>query len=72
MVFLDATKSEYFTYLKLAETGLITGGVVFADNVKMAAFQMRDYLEDVRRYGKYRSEYYDVGFDGVEISIKLF
>ena len=71
MVFLDATKDEYLEYLKLAENKLEKGGVVFADNVKMFAQAMRDYLDYVRNSGRYRSEYVDVGFDGVEISTKL-
>jgi caffeoyl-CoA O-methyltransferase len=72
MVFLDATKDEYLEYLKLSEHKLERGGVVFADNVKMSAHEMRDYLDYVRNSGRYRSEYVDVVFDGVEISTKLF
>lgn len=72
MVFLDATKSEYLDYLKLAENKLKKGGVVFADNVKIAARAMQDYLDYVRNSGNYLSEFVDVGFDGVEISTKLF
>jgi len=72
MVFLDATKDEYLKYLKLSEDKLETGSPVFADNVKTSAHEMRDYLCYVRNSGRYRSEYVDVGFDGVEISMKLF
>jgi predicted O-methyltransferase YrrM len=72
MVFLDADKDEYLEYLKLSENKLERGGVVFADNVKMFAHEMRDYLDYVRNSGRYKSEYVDVGFDGVEISTKLF
>jgi predicted O-methyltransferase YrrM len=72
MVFLDATKDEYLKYLKLSENKLERGGAVFADNVKMSAHEMRDYLDYVRNSGRYKSEYIDVGFDGVEISKKLF
>lgn len=72
MVFIDAAKDEYFRYLKLAEKILKKKGVVFADNVKIFASQMQDYLEYVRNSGKYESRFIDVGFDGVEISIKLF
>ena len=72
MVFIDAEKSEYLEYLKLSEPKLKKNGIVFADNVKIFASRMRDYLEYVRNSGKYRSQYIDVGFDGVEISIKLF
>jgi predicted O-methyltransferase YrrM len=72
MVFLDATKDEYLEYLKLSEHKLERGGVVFADNVKMSAHEMRDYLDYVRNSGRYKSEYVDVVFDGVEITTKLF
>jgi len=72
MVFIDAAKREYLEYLKLSENRLERGGVVFADNVKMSAHKMRDYLDYVRNSGRYKSEYIDVGFDGVEISTKLF
>jgi predicted O-methyltransferase YrrM len=72
MVFLDATKNEYHKYLELSEDKLKKDGIVFADNVKMAAREMKSFLEYVRDSGRYRSEYIDVGFDGVEISVKLF
>jgi predicted O-methyltransferase YrrM len=72
MVFLDATKDEYLKYLKLSENKLEKGGVVFADNAKMFAHAMRDYLDYIRNSGKYKSDYVNVGFDGVEISTKLF
>jgi predicted O-methyltransferase YrrM len=72
MVFLDASKDEYLKYLRLSEKKLERGGVVLADNVKTPAREMRDYLDYVRNSGRYRSEYIDVGFDGVEISTKLF
>jgi len=72
MAFIDAAKNEYFSYLKLCEHGLKKNGIVFADNVKIFANQMQDYLEYVRNSGKYKSELIDAGFDAVEISIKLF
>jgi predicted O-methyltransferase YrrM len=72
MVFLDAAKDEYLEYLRLSEDKVRKGGVVFADNVKTFSDEMRDYLDYVSSSGKYRSEYIDVGFDGVEISTKLF
>jgi predicted O-methyltransferase YrrM len=72
MVFIDAAKNEYLDYLKLAENKLRKNGVVFADNVKIFANQMQDYLEYVRNSGRYQSRFIDVGFDGVEISLKLF
>ena len=72
MLFLDAAKDEYLKYLKLCEDKLERGGVVFADNVKTPGREMRDYLDYVRNSGRYRSEYIGLGFDGVEISTKLF
>jgi predicted O-methyltransferase YrrM len=72
MGFLDASKDEYVKYLRLSEKKLERGDVVLVDNVKTRAPEMRDYLDYVRNSGRYRSEYIDVGFDGVEISTKLF
>ena len=69
--FIDAGKSEYFQYLKLAEGKLRKDAVVFADNAGVFADQMRDYLDYVRNSGKYESHYVQVGGDGVEISVKL-
>jgi predicted O-methyltransferase YrrM len=72
MVFIDAAKTEYLAYLKLCEDNIKKNGVVFADNVKIFAGDMQDYLDYVRNSGRYSSQYIDVGFDGVEISSKLF
>jgi predicted O-methyltransferase YrrM len=69
--FIDAEKSEYYQYLKLAEGKLRRDTVVFADNAGAFADQMGDYLDYVRNSGKYKSRYVQVGKDGVEISIKL-
>ncbi len=69
--FIDAEKSEYFQYLKLSEDKLKKGAVVFADNAGVFADQMGDYLDYVRKSGKYESRYTQVGGDGVEISVKL-
>jgi predicted O-methyltransferase YrrM len=70
LMFIDASKNEYMGYLRLAESKLKPGGVLFADNVKMFADAMSDYLDYVRHSGKYKSQYIDVGFDGVEISTR--
>lgn len=69
--FIDAEKTEYFQYLKLAEDKLRKGAVVFADNAGVFADQMRDYLDYVRNSFKYSSRYVQVDGDGVEISVKL-
>jgi predicted O-methyltransferase YrrM len=69
--FIDAEKTEYYQYLKLAEEKLRKGAVVFADNAGVFADQMGDYLDYVRNSGKYKSRYVQVDGDGVEISVKL-
>ena len=71
MVFLDGAKGEYLDYLRVSERKLRRGGVVFADNVKRFACEMRDYLDYVRNSGRYKSEYLEAGSDGVEISVKV-
>ena len=71
VVFIDASKTEYLTYLRLVEDKLHKGSVVIADNAGASANRMRDYLEYVRSSGKYNSRYVPVGRDGLEISIKL-
>lgn len=69
--FIDAEKSEYLQYLKLAEPKLHKGTVVFADNAGIFADQMADYLNYVQNSGAYKSRYIQVGEDGVEISQKI-
>jgi caffeoyl-CoA O-methyltransferase len=67
-VFIDAEKKEYFKYLKLMEDKLHEGTVIVADNAGIFATQMQDYLEYVRKSGRYRSRFIQVGDDGVEVS----
>jgi len=71
LVFIDAEKDEYLKYLCLIEDKLPVGSVIVADNAGMFADQMKDYLTYVRSSGKYRSKFFDFGFDGVEVSVKL-
>jgi predicted O-methyltransferase YrrM len=70
-VFIDATKTEYLDYLRMAEDKLRKGAVIVADNAGIFAKQMADYLDYVRSSGKYRSRYVPVGVDGLEITVKL-
>ena len=71
-IFIDASKSEYLSYLKLLEkyNKIQKGSIIAADNVKIFANRMKDYLEYVRNSGNYDSKYYDFVDDGVEVSIK--
>ena len=78
LVFIDATKEEYLTYLKLVEAKLRRGSVVVADNAGIFADRLAEYLAYVRNSGKYRSRYYESTLefndnvkDGVEVSTKL-
>ncbi|HEY9490529.1 MAG TPA: CmcI family methyltransferase, partial [Nitrososphaeraceae archaeon] len=58
LLFLDAAKSEYLTYLKLAEDKVLKrGAVIVADNVEVSKNEMLDYLKYVRSSGGiYKSE----------------
>jgi len=78
VVFIDAEKSEYYTYLKLVEPRLHQRSVVVADNAGVFAREMKEYLSYVRQSGKYESRYYESTMefdpntkDGVEVSTKL-
>ena len=71
MLFLDAAKDEYYGYLKASEPKLGDHAVVVADNVKMFEDKLHDFLDYVRRSGKYRSRTFDFGFDAVELSEKI-
>ena len=58
LMFLDAIKSDYLKYLKLAEENNLLNNkvVIVADNVLLYENEMQDYLEYVRASGKYRSQ----------------
>ena len=71
LVFLDADKHDYLLHLQLVEGKLHKGSTIVADNAGIAAYSMRDYLNYVRKSGKYESRYVPVGNDGLEVSTKL-
>jgi predicted O-methyltransferase YrrM len=78
LIFLDAEKTEYLTYLKAVEKNLHKGSVIVADNVGIFKDQMQDYLEYVRNKGPYKSrtvetllEFSDSTKDAMEISEKI-
>ena len=80
LLFLDAAKSEYLTYLKLAEDkALKRGAVIVADNVEVSKNEMLDYLKYVRSSGGiYKSETIETTLeftpnvrDAIEVSIKV-
>jgi predicted O-methyltransferase YrrM len=78
MVFLDAVKTDYLTYLKSVERLLHKGSVVVADNVKKFPAEVNPYLEYVRGCGAYSSTYREAQSnwgtdpsDAIEISVRL-
>jgi len=71
LVFLDATRSEYLDYLKLVEDKLHQGSVIVADNAGIFAASMSNYLDYMRKSGKYRSRFAPANGDGMEISTRL-
>lgn len=71
-MFIDADKRQYFQYLKLAEPLLRKGCLIVADNVKMFADILNDYLHYVRNSRKYKSYTIAVGYDAMEVSEKMF
>jgi predicted O-methyltransferase YrrM len=75
-VLLDAEKTEYIKYLKLIEPMLHSGSIIVADNAGIFAEEMKDYLEYVRRSGKYRSSFHEFEIeqgvtDALEVSYKV-
>jgi predicted O-methyltransferase YrrM len=80
LIFLDATKTEYFKYLRLAEKyGLLNSrAVVIADNVLIYENEMKDYLDYVRHSGNYTSRTSETTLefsknvkDALEVSINI-
>lgn len=80
LIFLDATKTEYFKYLRLAEKyGLLNSrAVVIADNVLIYENEMKDYLDYVRNSGNYSNrtskttlEFSKNVKDALEVSINI-
>jgi len=77
LVFIDAEKRKYLDYLKVCERHLRSGSIVVADNVKVFAAEVADYLDYVRNSGLYISTYREERFrgnpsatDAIETSIR--
>ncbi len=75
LLFLDAEKTSYLTYLNLTERMLHRGSMIVADNAGMAASEMQDFLSYVRGSPLYQSRYHDFDLDGwhdgVEVTRKI-
>ena len=70
LVFLDADRASYATYLELAVPKLVPGGLLVADNVVSHAEELADYLARVKSRRDLFSVTVPVG-KGEEISWKL-
>lgn len=56
LVFLDADKMNYLSYMLTLEPFIARGGTVIADNVLDFADLMRDFLDYMQTSGKYTTE----------------
>ena len=70
LVFLDADRQSYATYLELTLPRLRPGGLLVADNVVSHAAELEDYLARVKSHPALFSVTVPVG-NGEEISYKL-
>jgi predicted O-methyltransferase YrrM len=70
LVFLDADRPSYLTYLELVVPRLRPGGLLVADNVTSHASELRDYLHRVKSHPQLFSVTAPIG-NGEEIAVKL-
>jgi predicted O-methyltransferase YrrM len=70
LVFLDADRPSYLTYLELVVPRLRTGGMLVADNVTSHASELTDYLSRVKSHPELFAVTVPIG-NGEEIALKL-
>jgi len=70
LVFLDADRPSYLTYLELVVPKLRAGGLLVADNVTSHAPELQDYLARVKSHPQLFSVTVPIG-NGEEIAVKL-
>jgi len=70
LVFLDADRPSYLTYLELVVPRLRAGGVLIADNVTSHAHELQDYLGRVKSHPELFSVTVPIG-NGEEIALKI-
>jgi predicted O-methyltransferase YrrM len=70
LVFLDADRPSYLTYLELVVPKLRLGGLLVADNVTSHASELTDYLERVKSDSRLFSVTVPIG-NGEEIALKV-
>ena len=69
-LFMDAIKSDYIKYFKLAYPKLAKNAIIVADNAIMFEKYMKNYLDYARNHKNLRSVLIPIG-SGVEFSLKL-
>lgn len=70
LVFLDADRPNYLTYLEMIVPKLRPGGLLIADNVTSHAHELQDYLSRVKSHSQLFSVTVPIG-NGEEIALKL-
>src|SRR5688572_23281250 len=70
LIFLDADRPSYLTYLELVVPKLRPGGMLIADNVTSHAHELEDYLHRVKSHPQLFSVTVPIG-NGEEIAVKL-
>jgi predicted O-methyltransferase YrrM len=70
LVFLDADRASYRTYLELAVPRLVAGGLLVADNVVSHRSELEDFLARVKAHPKLLGVTIPVG-KGEEVAFKL-
>jgi predicted O-methyltransferase YrrM len=70
LVFLDAERPSYPTYLELVVPRLRPGGILVADNVTSHAHELQDYLDRVRSHPQLFAVTVPIG-NGESIALKL-
>jgi predicted O-methyltransferase YrrM len=70
LVFLDADRPSYPTYLELVVPRLRPGGILVADNVTSHAHELQDYLDRVRSHPQLFAVTVPIG-NGESIALKL-
>lgn len=70
VVFLDADRPSYLTYLELVVPKLRPGGMLIADNVTSHAHELQDYLSRVKSHPQLFAVTVPIG-NGEEIALRL-
>jgi predicted O-methyltransferase YrrM len=70
LVFLDADRPSYPTYLELVLPKLRAGGLLIADNATSHAHELHDYLERVKSHPQLFAVTVPIG-NGEEIAVKV-